>query len=222
MASIQDPFVVTAAALDNIERRISKERLGPYLLMTRNDREHALRLYAWNTSLSEALHGLLQGLEIALRNTFHENLTNACQRSDWYDTLSLEPFDAECITKAKERAKKGVKPISPGTVIAELNLGFWVSLTGIFYGQTLWDTHLHKSFRVATKRNGMYHKLDRIRKLRNRVAHHEILIGPNLMNAYSEIVEVTDWICPDTASWVKSNSTFLERYKKRPDAPTPI
>ena len=213
--------MVTTAALNNIERRISKERLGPYLSMTKNDREHALRYYAWNTLLSEALYGLLQGFEIALRNTFHEILTTACQRSDWYDVLSLTNIDKKNIQKAKERIKLDQKPITPGNMIAELTFGFWVSLTGSFYAQTLWDAHLHKSFRVAMKRNVVYHRLDRIRKLRNRVAHHEILIGPNLMNQYSSIVETTDWICSDTAKWIKSNSTFLERYKQRPVVPTP-
>jgi hypothetical protein len=222
MATIQAPFVITAAVLDNIERRISKERLGPYLSMTKNDREHALRLYAWNTSLSEALYGLLQGFEITLRNTFHEILTAASQRPDWYDVLALTTIDNKNIQKAKDRITLDQKPITPGNVIAELSFGFWASLTGSFYAQTLWDAHLYKSFTVAMKRGTVYHKLDRIRKLRNRIAHHEILIGPNLMNEYSGIVQLTDWICSDTAKWIKSNSTFLERYKLRPDAAKPV
>ena len=43
---------------------LSRERLGTYLDATGGDREGAIRLYAWNTAVSAAFYGPLQGLEV--------------------------------------------------------------------------------------------------------------------------------------------------------------
>jgi hypothetical protein len=46
------------------------------------DIERAIRVYEQNTLLAESLYGVLQGLEIALRNTIHAQLTTvAAKRS---------------------------------------------------------------------------------------------------------------------------------------------
>jgi hypothetical protein len=158
----------------------------------------------------------LQGFEIVLRNTFHELLSNGFGRADWYH---IAPFDAEGhrnIADAQERLQRDNKAPTPGGIVAELNFGFWVSLVRSRYAQTFWDRHLHKSFLAPPKRDTFYHALERIRKLRNRVAHHEIIIGRNLMDDYSTIYLYLNGICPVTAKWIKSESTFVATLKARP------
>jgi hypothetical protein len=216
MAGQSENFL-TDDRINNIERSFSLERLSPYLKAAAGNHPLALRLHAWNTSLSEALYGLLQGFEITLRNTFHEILTDARARATWYDAITLSPIDAKTVQKAQARLAADGKAITPGSVVATLTLGFWVSLTGAYYAPTLWNRHLYRAFSVKRKRADIYHRLDRIRKLRNRVAHHDILIGRDLMLDYMHVIETTTWICLDTAGWIKANSDFVDRYKRRPE-----
>ena len=216
MANSQPPLVLTDIEVAKIERRISPERLGPYLLTANQDRRYALQLYQWNTTVSASLYGLLQGFEVVLRNTFHEILSGGFGSPDWY---LLAPLDAEGhrnIADAQERLMRDSKTSTPGRIVAELNFGFWVSLLRSRYSQTFWDKHLHKSFLAPPKRDTFYHALERIRKLRNRVAHHEIIIGRNLMDDYSTIYLYLNGICPETARWIKSESTFVSALKARP------
>jgi hypothetical protein len=103
--------------------------------------------------------------------------------------------------------------------------GFWTSLVGTDYAQTLWDKHLYLAFR-ATKvgRKTVAKRLKKVRFLRNRIAHHESIIGKrgyerNLKQDVSEIIETTSWICPITAQWIAHTSSFELNYAKRPKIP---
>ena len=56
----------TEDLLDDLEAAVSPERLSTYLTAAGGDRKRALQLYTWNTEMSAAFYGPLQGLEIAL------------------------------------------------------------------------------------------------------------------------------------------------------------
>ena len=64
-ARVKD-FSYTREILDEIEAALSRERLSAYLTAARGDRARAIRLHAWNTAVSAAFYGPLQGLEITL------------------------------------------------------------------------------------------------------------------------------------------------------------
>jgi hypothetical protein len=53
-------------------------------------------------------------------------------------------------------------------------------------------------------------RLESIRKLRNRIAHHDSLLNIDLKEKHSEILEVTGWIDPDAAEWVSGESKVIE------------
>jgi hypothetical protein len=211
-------FLLSDEVLNHLEQSISLDRLRPYLILASGDRRHAIALYEWNTSLSESLYGLLQGLEVALRNTMHNTIASAFRRQDWYDgAFVLDSFEQETIDKAKNRVFRDAKPITASNIIPELNFGFWVALTRPFYAQSLWDKHLHRCFRIHLKRQRVHAQLESIKKLRNRVAHHESILSRNLMDDYSRIMTILNWICPTSAAWIKSNLTLLEKIKQRPE-----
>ena len=74
------------------------------------DRERAVELYAWNTVVSGAFYERLQGLEIALRNALHGQLTRwdgdeRRQRTDRRPALSRSaswPTSARVVTTLQE------------------------------------------------------------------------------------------------------------------------
>lgn len=216
-------FCFSDEVLNHLEHSISLDRLRPYLILASGDRKHTIQLYEWNTSLSESLYGLLQGLEVALRNTMHNTIASAFRRQDWYDgAFLLHAFEQEMIDKAKNRVFRDGKAITASNIIPELNFGFWVALTRPFYAQPLWDKHLHKCFRIHLRRQQVHAQLERIKKLRNRVAHHESILSRNLIDDYSRIMTILNWICPTTAAWIKSNLTLLEKIRQRPARTLPL
>ena len=88
-----------------------------------------MELYAWNTVVSGAFYEPLQGLEIALRNALHGQLTR-CYGEAWYDNpeAGLDIGTLERIAKARtDLARVGQVP-TPSRVVAELTFGFWVAL----------------------------------------------------------------------------------------------
>ncbi len=91
----------------------------------------ALRLYTWNTAISAAFYGPLQGLEITLRNAIHAQLSQK-YGSFWFDNPDTE-LDAGASTRINANRsnldRSGAAP-RPDKIVAGLSFGFWVSLTG--------------------------------------------------------------------------------------------
>jgi len=225
MAELQADFVYDDTSITKLERSLSQERLGPYLDLANGNRTYAIRLYEWNTKLSEAFYSAIQGFEVTLRNAIHEVMADELQREDWYDAIPLHEEHRQWVNRAKDRVADNGHEITPGRVIAELMFGFWVALTNTDYAQALWDQHVHKAFhetRVGRKEAAK--RLKKIRFLRNRVAHHESIIGHinrerNLKLDMQEILEATSWICPTTAVWISHNNSFDYHYAERPREP---
>lgn len=142
--------------------------------------------------------------------------------SDWYDKpkCGLDAGALNRIDEAKNKLRKGSYPIDPPHVIAELPFGFWVSLLGKGgkprhpetnkknYEMTLWRPALFKAFPHSGRKNrsDTHQPLDFLRTLRNRIAHHEPIFNRHLEKDYLSIIEVTEWICPKTADWIKHHS----------------
>lgn len=214
----QGKFGYTKEQLDAIERALSAERLSTYLRRTNGDRLAALRLYEHNTRVSEALFGVIRGLEVALRNSMHDVLRNAFRADDWYDKLpfALLKDEKRSIRMAKLNILKRQKPVIPGRVVAELTFGFWCGLTTKVYDARLWVPHLHKAFphkRLGRREaNG---RLNDLRVLRNRIAHHECIVHTNIEENHSRILETLGWICPTSAAWVQQYSSMESAMQKR-------
>lgn len=81
-------FALTPAAIRALETSWSPERMATYISAAQGDREKAIRLYTWNTAVSAAFYGPLQGLEVVLRNAMHRSLS-AVYDADWYDNPKL-------------------------------------------------------------------------------------------------------------------------------------
>ncbi len=142
--------------INDIDRTITRGRLTRYLAATGGDLERALQLYEKNIALSEALFGFLHGLEVALRNSIHNVLSQDMGVEDWYrDGLQLPrslfpvarrlsftgPMNG-MISDARYYAGAGA-PV--GKVIAELTFGFWPGMLSRHF-EPLWDPSLYKAF----------------------------------------------------------------------------
>ena len=213
-------FSWDASLLNELEASFSSERLSTYLKAARGDRAKALHLYTWNTATSAAFYGPLQGLEVALRNAMHRRLAE-CYGLDWYDNPATG-LDTACLARladAKTEAARTGQIPGPPRIVAALSFGFWISLLGpggrivptgrkANYEMTLWRPALRRAFphRSPLTRKQAHRPLDSLRKLRNRIAHHEPIFARDLLEDHQRILEVTGWISPGVRTWIESHS----------------
>src|SRR4051812_36645942 len=85
-----NPLAPGTPVLDALQASLSPERFATYLAAANGERAEALRLYTWNTALSAAFYGPLQGLEVAVRNAMHRELSVRYGPA-WYDNLTSWP-----------------------------------------------------------------------------------------------------------------------------------
>ena len=188
MSAGQPAFSYSAAQLTQLEVFLSKERLSSYAKATP---EETIKNYERNTILSEALYGLLQGVEIAVRNSIHNALTTGLSHSDWYSYIPWQKPELDALDQAKDKLVRRGKVLAAGAIVAELPFGFWLQTVARKYEKSLWVPYVHKAFpNISTDRKGLFRRLDQIRELRNRIAHHERILHFNLPLEYTQAIEV--------------------------------
>lgn len=219
-ATIKD-FDMDPDSLEALAAALSPARLQTYRDAVGGDLERALRLHVWNTAASAALYGPLQALELALRNAMNTRLEAKFGHA-WYD-MGKPGLDLGCrrrVEQAKGELARTGYPVDPPHMVAALSFGFWISLLGpggtmgtarplkANYEMTLWRPALRNAFPHASAltRKKAHRPLDHLRKLRNRIAHHEPIFGRHLERDHERILEVAGWIAPDYSAWIARNS----------------
>lgn len=197
--------------INALEISLSPERLARYIKEVGGDKIDALRRYGENTALSEAFYTPLHGLEISLRNSLNRQLAVKFG-ADWFGAAKVPVLQhpaTKMLQEAHDRLRKQHKTITQGGIVAELNFGFWITILSNRYETDLWRPALRHSFPYrprGTERKHIHVLLDHIRRLRNRIAHHEPILDHKLANDHNNILQVTFWICPDTADWIDAYS----------------
>jgi hypothetical protein len=204
------PFVYSPYALNAIGNLLSSDRLNRYMLDSKGDKRLALILYERNTALSEGLYGVIQPLEIALRNSIHNIMRSAHANNEWYDKITLGTKEREAVDEAKKTIFRAVGMVTSGRVIAELTFGFWLRLLAPNYEKSLWVPHLYKCFPYLTRpdRRKVFDRFFAIKELRNKVAHHESIYYRDLGKDYASVLDALGWICPVTATWIHATTSF--------------
>ena len=207
-------FTYTPEQIASVRSLISADRFCCYLTAAKGDERIAIHRYEHNTALSESLYGVLQGFEVALRNSMHDTLIREMDSLEWYERVGLDASELESIETARRKVTTKGKTATSSRIVAGLTFGFWVSLTARRYDAPLWIPHLRKAFpRKNLGRRTAFERLSRIRLLRNSVAHHECILQRDLAQDYRDIIEATTWICTDTATWIRKTTRFEACYR---------
>lgn len=209
-------FLRTAAVNVSLQRRITAPRLAKYLAEEGGDLHAALALYELNVRLSEAFYTPLQCLEVCLRNTIHEEMS-VNYGAKWL-TNGLVPFtgvSTSMISQAVDELQRDGHGAEANDLVAELKFAFWVGLLGPSYDSTIWRKALYRGFRVggARKRHPVHSRLNAIRRLRNRIAHHEPIFHRDTVTDHSQIIEAIGWMCVHTAAWAGHHSRVPEVFQ---------
>jgi len=208
-----------------IEKIFSLERLEPYLEHHPNDFQTAVAHYKANIEISEAFYPLLAILEIGLRNSFDYQLKRRFNDENWFENSEFikisTRFQIDRVSEARNNILREKKVITTGKVISELSFGFWTSLLYSKFERTLWK-NLRLAFPNCPKRirqrKTMSSKFNGIRKLRNRIFHHEpVSWNITALNNYKKeiIIEGIDWLDKELLDWSQDLFRFDDVIKKR-------
>lgn len=195
------------------------ERMRRYLMASDSDETRAASLYRWNAAMAAAFFEALGYLEVILRNAMHRQLSLWHHRrgrvGEWYDdpTRVLDDRCAGDIAYARQRIARRGAPEAPGRVVAELTLGFWRFLLDQRHQQILWAQALHRAFPgLPIRRRGEVQRpVNRLHRLRNRIAHHEPIHHEDLAGLHNDLLMVVGWIDPNAAAWLESACSRLAR-----------
>jgi len=212
--------VSTQRHLSNALRAVlSSDRIDAYRQSPADTDLDLLERYFWNMALSEALYPTLQALEVALRNNIHTAASRLYAAPDWL-TRQPPPLhlpEQEQVIAAVGRLARSAKPVTSGRIVAELNLGFWTSLLDRRYEQRLWPQLLRDVFPNLPRRRRTRHtvsaRLSELRRLRNRVFHHEpIWHWQNLPQLHRDLLEAVAWLDRAMADSIKLFDRFPAVY----------
>ena len=212
------PVLTTA-----FSRTVSDERFRTYLQSSGFKRDLALRLYLWNIAVGQSFHFPLQCAEIALRNVVNAALV-AVYGPDWWSNAqaraTLGPDAVQIIDKAADRFKrKYAQDPKTGQIVASVTLGFWVALLKRKYERPIWDANAKIAFPCLNQPDTVstvHSTATVVQDFRNRIFHHEPLIGRDLSRDYAEILRLIGWICAETQAWVRVNSSVSRVIRDRP------
>ena len=179
---------------------VSGARIAPYRSGHIQSGSEAYGTYAWNIALCESLYPALNCLEVSLRNSIHEAATREFGVANWL-LSRLHRNELEPLTRLSNDLGRKLQPNGINDLIANLNLGFWISLFRRRYEQVLWPKLLEPVFPHCSKsqltRQNVYARLDKIRLLRNRVFHHEpVWNWVDLPEQHALTLETIGWISP--------------------------
>jgi hypothetical protein len=201
---------------------ISHERLGTYVIHAGHDHQRALRLYLWNAQLGEAFHLPMQAAEVGLRNRVNNGLTSRFG-SEWWNTQEFNVIiDADRrrdLEIVYGRIRNRRLPLVTGQIVAGLSFGFWVGLLDGRYNPPLWGKHLRTAFPnlpTTRSRKSLQKAASRVAWVRNRISHHEPIIGLDLLKEYATISDLLAWICPIKARWLKPHCRVPELVRAKP------
>lgn len=203
--------------IDAVRAALSAARMGTFEAaagVQSNDDPAALLLYAWNAEVSGAFLAPLHVCEVVIRNAVADALEVLYgPRWPWSATFERslpDPRQGYSPRRDLQSARRAAP--TTGKVIPELKFVFWQKMFTGRYDTRIWDPHLRRvmpnldqSKTVAALRQAIYGDLERVRLLRNRIAHHEPIFTRALTDDYQTIRTLVMYRCTVTAVWLDSN-----------------
>ena len=203
---------------------LSPARISRYEAYSGTFGAHYIELYHYNILVAQEINFSLSILEVVLRNRINWIFVHK-YGFDWpySDRLlrTLRDRHAADIVEVRDRQQtnRGLARVDHGMVVADLPLGFWVSLFAMKYQVSLgWrpDGNLRRIFPNDTPTDlvALHSALDRLRILRNRIAHHEPILHLDLPHLHGTVMALLSAMCRDTADFVAARCRFFEVWRR--------
>lgn len=173
--------------------------------------------------MSAAAFETVAHLEVVLRNAIDISLSKFYDEPSrgipWF--LCHPPMNEETagsVDAVRERLRAQHHD-TRHQVVAGLSFGFWSGMLGRRY-EELWRSTLHQAFpRSPGTRKQVMSEVEGIRKLRNRLAHHDSMLSIDIPFEMRRVMKVADFISADAAAWLRQIDRSTEVYRQRPPSP---
>lgn len=209
---------------EGVKGTLSSPRLSTYEREASN-LDGALELYLWNANVSGAFFPCLHVCEVTIRNAVSEVLFKL-HGNQWpwdngfINTLPNPKYGYNPRNNLKQ-ARDKLSDVNK--VIPELNFVFWQKMFTSRHDDQLWLPHFRLIFpnadttvEIKELRGEIYNDLEKIRKLRNRIAHHEPIFRRKLNEDYEAIIKIIGYRCEDTAQWLSLNQSVVSLLNNKP------
>lgn len=205
---------------------LSAPRFATYLREKDGNKIAALQLYQWNLEVSAAFFVPLQIAEISVRNAIAEAIEYA-YGANWplekSFQISLSDSQSPHYSPRTDLKRCQSANNTTGKIIAELKFVFWERMLTRRHDDAIWNKHFNtvfpntdKAIKIYELRRNCFTALEKIRKLRNRIAHHEPIFSRNIQEEYDTIRDVIKWRDNATAAWVDKIETVTAKIILKP------
>lgn len=200
---------------------ITEARFSPYVVKAGSDHGGAVALYVWNARISAAMFETLHHVEVILRNAVDSQFApvdaDVPPRDTWLeDPMILNDASQQRVRETVGRISREGKTPTRGRVVAGLSFGFWRALFDKKH-DGLWVSHLHRAFPAGSgDRAEVAALMSKLVPFRNRLAHHETIMGRPIDTHYEEMLTLAGLIDPDARAWIEQISQVNEVLGARP------
>lgn len=211
----------TAAEMELIQMTDAGRYADPTTLCSASCRQ-VLAWSDWEMSAAKATYELLRSLEIILRCTISTRLSSHYGREDWWKAprLQLTHVSTKILETAEKKLRDAGASSTPTAILRQVPLGFWVGLlgSGLDYETQVWRPVSHGFPGYRGRRGPLYDRLNRLRVLRNKVAHQERIGDPGLADDRQSILTSIGYMSEVVARRVDAADTALPQLlRSRPE-----
>lgn len=195
---------------------LGEERYRRFLAVARGEEDFVAALVEFDEALCAALQSDLRRIELMLRNGYdrtmrllwsHETHWLMDPRSYAHHTLRRRyPKLARAIANGKA---------NPAMLVSNVTFGFWLQMTSASAEKPLWVPYLNRAFQPPADRDRVHATVERLVRLRNRVAHHEPVIDLPLQSFVDDMVWLSEAMLPPLAMDLRANGETRKLLKGR-------
>lgn len=203
---------------------LSPPRFATYLAEKNGDKAAALALYQWNLELSSAFIIPLQICEVSVRNSIVTAIEHTYGANwPWEKGFEISLRTSKFGYSPRKNLKSLQKLPTSGKIVAELKFVFWEKMLTAGHDQAIWNRHIQAVFpntdankTVQELRAEGHNDLNKIRDLRNRIAHHEPIFRRDIQEEYDRIRKIIFWSNITAADWVDKIEIVTDMISSRP------
>ncbi|MDN5890102.1 MAG: hypothetical protein L0I94_11010 [Yaniella sp.] len=204
---------------------LSEPRFDTYVTECDSDAERAAELYGWNAAISAAFMLPAHFAEVSIRNAVADALVSTYGPEWPWETVfehSLPNTRWPAYNPRGDLISTRSRETTTGKVVAELKLAFWSSMFTARHDTRVWSEQLFTVLpnsdmtKMSELRGRIRQDIEEMRKLRNRIAHHEPIFTRNLHDDLHRMFDLVTLRSPETSQWVRELETVTELLHKRP------
>lgn len=202
-----------------LSKHFLEERLHQYLIAAKQSRPCAIRLFIWNSKTSAAIWEVIGYVEVSIRTVVDKQLRKENAQGDWlinFNVFTSNDPIWKVVAIARTRVGKTSKMPTHSQILQQLPLGFFQTLLSKRYLR-VWPM-LAGGFTGGTRssQKELSAAMFKLRKFRNRVGHHDLLVDDDLVQEFNNILRIAELIDPDFRRWLTKVSDVSGAIDSRP------